>query len=161
MKKFLGILPGLVLMFTLVGCGTSTDNVSAPTNTSSMGNMDMGNMTMSNQTSSTQVDKTPGLTQAFEDELNGFTTIQHDIKQNNYQDAITLANQLHNEFHAVILPPLRAKKGTTYAENIHAKYDQLQDAVKGKDTAQIARLVKVNRNNLYLVANILDVKLKK
>lgn len=44
-----------------------------------------------------------------------------------------------------ILPPLKAKKGETYAENIHGKYDELQDAVASKNTSNITELIKVNR----------------
>lgn len=32
-------------------------------------------------------------------------------------------------FHSAILPLLKAKKGNTFDENIHSKYDELQDAV--------------------------------
>ncbi len=63
-------------------------------------------------------------------------------------------------FHAAILPLLKAKKGNTYAENIHSKYDELQDAVTSKNNTKIAELIKVNRDNHDTVGKILGVSLK-
>ncbi len=149
-KKVYTTIAGGILVLTLVGCGQQqANNAQASTNTS------MGNMVMTNTA------QTTGLAQAFQDELNGFTTIEHEINKGNYTDATTLANNLHDEFHAAILPPLKAKRGDTYAENIHSKYDELQDAIKNKDTAKIAQLIKINRDNLHTIANILGVSLPK
>ncbi|WP_026975997.1 hypothetical protein [Alicyclobacillus contaminans] len=154
MRKSVGVISSIVLLFALAGCGTTANNTSTSSNTTSMGNMVMGN-----QTSTTQ--STSGLAQAFQDELNGFNTIENDLKKNDYQAATALADNLHNEFHAMILGPLKEKKGTAYAEDIHSKYDELQDAIQNKDTAKIGQLIKVNRDNLYTVAQILGVPLQK
>ncbi len=153
--KALTVITGALLILTLAGCGQTQVNVTAnnTSTTNSMGNMVMTNTTQSGQPT--------GLSQAFQDELNGFTTIENDINKGNYSDATTLANNLHDEFHAAILPPLKAKKGETYAENVHSKYDELQDAIKAKDTAKIAQLIKVNRDNLHTAATILGVQLSK
>ncbi|MED1472835.1 hypothetical protein [Bacillus salipaludis] len=59
-----------------------------------------------------------------------------------------------------ILPPLTEKKGKTYAEDIHGKYDELQDAITSKNRAKIVELIKVNRDNLDTVAKILGISLK-
>ncbi len=146
-------ITGVLMVLVLAGCGQQQASVS--TNNANTG---MGNMVMTNTTPAAQ---TIGLAQAFEDELNGFTAIENDINKGNYPDATTLANNLHDEFHAAILPPLKAKKGDAYAENVHSKYDELQDAIKDKDTDKIAQLIKVNRDNLHTVASILGVQLPK
>ncbi len=109
----------------------------------------------------TTAPKQDQIQKAFQDELNGLTTVEQDIKKGDYQNASLIADQLHEEFHAVILPPLTEKKGKEYAEDIHGKYDELQDAIKQKNKANITQLVKVNRDNLQTVADILGISLKK
>ncbi len=143
-KRLTMLICGLVLTLSLAGCG-STANPTTSNQSSSMKGMKM------NPSSS--------LSQAFEEELNGFTTIENDMKKGDYQSAKTLADKLHNVFHAEILQPLKDKKGETYAENIHSKYDELQDAVSSKDNAKINQMIKVNRDNLKTVAKILNVSL--
>lgn len=86
--------------------------------------------------------------------------IEQNINKGDYSSANTLAGNLHDKFHAAILPPLTAKKGKTYAEDIHGKYDELQDAVTSKNNSKIAELIKVNRNNLNTIASIVGVSLK-
>jgi uncharacterized membrane protein YvbJ len=156
-KKIMTVLIGIALTFSLAGCGTAQNTNSQSNNTTSSSSASksskdnsMPGMKMGNQS----------LTKAFQDELNGFTTIEQDIAKGNYPSATTLASNLHDEFHAAILPPLSAKKGKTYAEDIHAKYDELQDAITSKDKSKIAELIKVNRDNLNTIAPILGVSLK-
>jgi hypothetical protein len=146
MKKMFVVIIGALMAISLVGCGTSENkSASKPKQDNSMKGMKMGDAS---------------LKKAFQDELNGFTTIENDVNKGDYQSATTLASSLHDEFHAAILPPLKQMKGETYAENIHGKYDELQDAVTSKDKTKIAQLIKVNRDNLYTVAKILGVSLK-
>ena len=146
MKKMFAIIVGALFVTSLVGCGTTSENKSAskPKHDNSMKGMKMGDSS---------------LKKAFQDELNGFSTIESDVKKGDFQSASTLASSLHDEFHAAILPPLKQMKGSTYAENIHGKYDELQDAVTSKDKTKIAELIKVNRDNLNTVAKILGVSL--
>jgi uncharacterized membrane protein YvbJ len=143
-KKIMTVLIGAALTFSLAGCGTTQNNNSQSSNTAKS----------SQDNSNTQLSK------AFQDELNGFTSIEQDVSKGDYKSATTLANNLHDEFHAAILPPLTAKKGKTYAEDIHGKYDNLQDAIASKDKSKIAELIKVNRDNLHTIAPILGVSLK-
>lgn len=159
-KKIITVLIGTALTLSLAACGTSQSNTSQSKNTS---------QSSRNATKSSQDNSMPGeygkqgnqpLTKAFQDELNGFTTIEQDVQKGNYSSAQTLASNLHDEFHAAILPPLTAKKGSTYAEEIHAKYDELQDAVTSKNNSKISELIKVNRDNLNTIAPILGVSLK-
>ena len=149
MRKLFAIIVGFLLVSSLFGCGTSTNkSASKPKQDQSMKNMK--GMKMGNQS----------LTTAFQDELNGFTTIENDVNEGDFKTASAVADNLHNEFHAAILPPLKDKKGETYAENIHGKYDELQDAVASKDKTKIAQMIKVNRDNLNMAAKILGVSLK-
>ncbi|MEI4831520.1 hypothetical protein WAX78_19005 [Bacillus sp. FJAT-53711] len=153
-KKRFAVILGSLLALSLAGCGTSQNNnksnqsSQAPKSDqdNSMKGMEMGNQ--------------QSLAKAFQDELNGFTTIEQDVNKGDYTSATTLAGNLHDEFHAAILPPLTEKKGKTYAEDIHGKYDELQDAITSKNNTKIAELIKVNRDNLNTVAKILGVTIK-
>jgi uncharacterized lipoprotein YehR (DUF1307 family) len=151
-KKIFTVIVGAILVISLAGCGTSPSNNKSQNKSASKSSQDksMKGMKMGNQS----------LTKAFQDELNGFTTIENDVKKGDYKSATTVANNLHEEFHAAILPPLKDKKGETYAEDIHGKYDELQDAVASKNNTKIAEMIKVNRDNLNTVAKILGVSLK-
>ncbi|MBP0725312.1 hypothetical protein J5Y03_08925 [Bacillus sp. RG28] len=148
-KKIVAAI-GAVLVLGLAGCGNAEKKDTS--NKTSMNNMKMDHNKMG--------ESHTALTKAFQDELNGFTKIEQDVKNKNFGDATTIADNLHNEFHAAILPPLKDKKGTAYAEEIHGKYDELQDAIKSKNPTKIAELIKVNRDNLHTVANILGVSIK-
>ncbi|NRD78070.1 hypothetical protein HPT25_11800 [Bacillus sp. BRMEA1] len=152
-KKMIAFISGALLLFGLAGCGTSQSNNQSQNTASSKSSHDhssMKGMDMGDQS----------LTKAFQDELKGFTTIEQDIKKGDYKSATTVATNLHDEFHAAILPPLKDKKGETYAENIHGKYDSLQDAIVSKDHSKIAEMIKVNRDNLISVAKILGVSVQ-
>ncbi|MCQ6282795.1 hypothetical protein [Bacillus sp. EB600] len=159
-EKIITVIIGAALTLSLAGCGTAQNNNSQSKNTTqsnsaskSSQDNSMPGMKMGNQGNQS-------LTKAFQDELNGFTIIEQDVNKGDYTSATTLAGNLHDEFHAAILPPLKAKKGETYAEDIHSKYDELQDAVTSKNNSKIAELIKVNRDNLNTVAKILGVSLK-
>jgi hypothetical protein len=150
-KKMAAVVFGALLIFDLVGCGSSSN-----TNKDSS----MKGMKMDSSMKGMNMGDQKALKQAFQDELDGFTTVEKDVSKGDYKSAKTLAGKLHDEFHAEILPPLKDKKGETYAENIHGKYDELQDAISSEDTKKISQLVKVNRDNLHTVAKILGVSIK-
>lgn len=158
-KKIVSICMGALLAFSLSGCGSTQSNQASPNKkdiqssnaSKSKNDSSMKDMNMTSQ---------QPLTKAFQDEIMGFSTIEQDVKKGDFNAASTVADQLHNEYHAAILPPLKEKKGGTYAENMHGKYDELQDAIKSKNNANIASLLKVNRDNLNIAAKILGVSLK-
>jgi uncharacterized lipoprotein len=157
-KKIFVPIMGAFLVLSLAGCGTSqTTNKSE--NKSSNQSSQASKSNQDDSMKGMKMDNQP-LEKAFKDELNGFTTIEQDIQKGDYKSANTLAGNLHDEFHAAILPPLTDKKGKAYAEDIHGKYDELQDAITSKDTSKIAELIKVNRDNLNTAAQILGVTLK-
>lgn len=141
-KKILSAVIGtIILLASITGCGSQPSTQDTK--------------------QQTQIDSTKSakeqLSKAIQSELNGFITIEQDVNKGNFKDAATIADQLHNEFHAAILSPLKEKKGESYAEDIHGKYDELQDAVKDQDTTKILNLIKVNRENLSKIADILGV----
>jgi len=161
-KKIYAVIIGSTLALSLAGCGTTQDNNQSQSNT-------QNTQTQSNNTSKSakddsmkgmEMENDQALAKAFKDELDGFTTIEQDIKKGDYKSANTIAGKLHDEFHAAILPPLKAKKGEAYAEEIHGKYDALQDAISSNNNTNITKLIKVNRDNLNKVAEILGVSLK-
>lgn len=158
-KKVFGVIMGTLLALSLAGCGTSQD-----ANTSQVKKETQSNSASKPSQDHTmkemQMDDQHPLTKAFNDELNGFTTIEQDIKKGDYKHATVIATNLHDVFHAAILPSLKVKKGETYAEDIHGKYDELQDAILSNNTTKIAEQIKVNRDNLITVAKILGVALK-
>jgi hypothetical protein len=154
-KKLIATI-GLVSILGLAGCSSSSHK-----DNSSMSGMSKQEMKNMNDTQHQASKVNSPLNQAFNDELNGFTKIEQEIKKKDYKDANNLATKLHDEFHASILPPLKAKKGATYAENIHGKYDELQNAITSKDVTKMNQLIKVNRDNLHTAAKILNVKLNK
>jgi hypothetical protein len=154
-NKLSVVILSTLLVLSLGGCGTSSQSNNSQSSNAKKSSQDnsMPGMKMDNQGNQS-------LTNAFQDELNGFTTIEQDVNKGDYTSATTLAGNLHDEFHAAILPPLTDKKGKTYAEDIHGKYDELQDAITSKNNSKIAELIKVNRDNLNTVAKILGVSIK-
>lgn len=97
------------------------------------------------------------LSRPFNELLYGFTQLDKYSAKGDYGHAKLLSNHLYDEFHDVILPTLTAKKGKTYAEAIHRKYDELEEAVANKDRSKISELVKINRENMKKIAPILGV----
>lgn len=153
-KKIVRLIIGsLTTISLLTGCAASSKQTAQNTAHAAENTQNQANDSASSSNGE--------LSKTFNDELTGFTTIEQDIKKNDFADAQKLADQLHETFHMSIVPPLTDKKGKDYAEDIHNKYDELQDAVKSKDTSKIAELIKVNRDNLDTVANILGVSIKK
>jgi uncharacterized membrane protein YvbJ len=51
------------------------------------------------------------------------------------------------------------KKGKTYAENIHEKYDELEAAIASKNKSKVRKLIQENRENIKTIAPILGVSL--
>lgn len=153
-SRILGLTAGTILVFGLTGCGSAQDHAA-----SGHTQHEHHNQTNTSQQQDSVTSNQSPLEKAFQDELTGFSTIEDDINKGNYKDATTIADNLHEEFHAVIFPPLKDKKGNEYAESIHGKYDELQDAIKDQNTKKISDLIKVNRDNLHTVAGILGISL--
>lgn len=135
--KILNILIGALLALSLSGCGDTQNQ-----------------MTVQNSGFTKSY-----LTRPFSDMLYGFAKIEKYAARGDYKSAKTISKNLYDEFHDTILPSLAAKKGQQYAEDIHAKYDELEEAIRNKDKAKITELVNVNRDNLKTIAPMLGVSL--
>ncbi|CRK80782.1 hypothetical protein [Neobacillus massiliamazoniensis] len=138
-KKIIIAMMGTLLALSLAGCGDALNN--------SQNNIQAQKISNSQRS----------LTAPFSDLLYGFTAIEKYVANGDYESATTLTNNLYDEFHDAILPPLAAKKGKTYAEKMDRKYDELQEAISNKDQSKITELIKENRNNLKTIAPILGV----
>jgi mevalonate pyrophosphate decarboxylase len=138
-KKIINAMMGTLLVLSLAGCGDALNN--------SQNNIQAQKISNSQRS----------LTAPFSDLLYGFTAIEKYVANGDYESATTLTNNLYDEFHDAILPPLTAKKGKTYAEKMDRKYDELQEAISNKDQSKISELIKENRNNLKTIAPILGV----
>jgi hypothetical protein len=136
-KKIFILITGTLLALCLAGCGDSQNKI------------------QSQYIGSAQ----SSLTRPFSDMLYGFTKIEKYLARGDYNSATTISHNLYDEFHDAILPPLTAKKGKTYAENIDKKYDELDDAIRSKNKSKIIELIKVNRDNLKTIAPMLGVSL--
>ncbi|MDQ0201113.1 hypothetical protein [Neobacillus ginsengisoli] len=137
-KLFIAIM-GTLLTLSLAGCGDALNN--------------SRNDIQSQKTSYTK----RSLTAPFSDLLYGFSAIEKYVANGDYGAATTLSNNLYDEFHDAILPPLRAKKGKAYAERIDKNYDELQVAISKKDKSKVTELIKENRDSLKTIAPILGV----
>jgi hypothetical protein len=100
------------------------------------------------------------LEKAFQDEMNGLDVVEHDISKGDYENAQTIVGLLHERLHASIIPSLEEKKGNSYANELHVKYHDLQDAIKEKKDTSISTLIKDNKANLVKVADLLGVSSK-
>src|SRR4051794_26565044 len=69
---------------------------------------------------------------AIQDELKGLATIESDVKKGDFKNAGTLFEQIHGEYHSAVLPPVEAKN-KALAEEMHGKFDALEDALNSKD----------------------------
>lgn len=136
-KKSIIVMMGTIMALGLAGCGDSQNKVQPQY---------IGTAQSS-------------LTRPFSDMLYGFTKIEKYVARGDYASAKTISHNLYDEFHDVILPPLTAKKGKAYSEDIHRKYDELEDAIRSKNKSKITELIKVNRDNLKTIAPILGVSL--
>ena len=97
------------------------------------------------------------LTRPFSDMLYGFSKMEKFVANGDYADAQTLSRNLSDEFHETILPPLVVKKGKKYADRIHLKYDELEQAIDTKNKPRITKLIKENRENFKKIAPMLGV----
>jgi hypothetical protein len=135
--KIFMVFLGTLLTLSLAGCGDS-----------------MNSMQVNNKNAVQH-----SLTRPFSDMLYGFSKMEKFVENGNYADAKILSRNLSDEFHETILPPLIVKKGKAYADHIHGKYDELEEAINHKNKSKIRKLIKENRQNFKTIAPILGVSL--
>ncbi|NHM34107.1 hypothetical protein G8761_26720, partial [Bacillus sp. C11] len=83
----------------------------------------------------------------FQSELDGLTKLQSEIQKGDFQSAGNEYESLHEAFHTSVLPPVE-KKNTNLAEEMHNKFDALEEAINKKDKTQASKMVDTNRQNI-------------
>jgi uncharacterized lipoprotein YehR (DUF1307 family) len=134
-NKILSIFLGTLLVLSVSGCGDT-----------------MNSLQVHNKNAVQH-----SLTRPFSDMLYGFSKMEKFVANGDYADAKTLSRNLSDEFHETILPPLVVKKGKKYADRIHLKYDELEQAMDSKNKSKITRLIKENQENFKTIAPMLGV----
>lgn len=151
-KNFMTASLVLSLGFGLAGCSSSQQ----PTQQA---------QPAPNQTQKTTPDQSKAapnnaqLQKAFQDELNGLTIIETDVKKGDMDTVGKIFDQIHDEFHAAVLPPIKAKNANL-AKDMHSKFDELDDAIGNKDKNKILSLLKVNHDSLTQGAKELGISIK-
>jgi hypothetical protein len=136
-KTIFKVFLGTLLTLSLTGCGDS-----------------MNSLQVHNKNAVQH-----SLTRPFSDMLYGFSKMEKFVAKGDYADAKTLSRNLSDEFHETILPPLIVKKGKSYADRIHSKYDELEVAIDHKNKSSIKKLIEENRQNFKKIAPSLGVSL--
>jgi len=81
----------------------------------------------SNSSQSASISKDQ-IQKAIKDELTGLSSIEADVNKGDFDAAAKLFKPLHDEYHASVLPPIQSKNANM-AEDMHAKFDALDDAL--------------------------------
>ncbi|MCZ8516276.1 hypothetical protein O9H85_28560 [Paenibacillus filicis] len=96
---------------------------------------------------------------AINDELTGLSSIEAAVNKGDFDSAGKLFGPLHDEYHASVLPPIQ-DKNAKLAEDMHTKFDSLDDAVDQKDKDKILSAIKANKDSLNQAAKELGVTIK-
>ncbi|RXY98898.1 hypothetical protein [Fictibacillus sp. S7] len=108
--------------------------------------------TNTNKTNNSQTAK------AIKEELNGLTAIEKDVNKKDFKSAADQFESMHEEYHSAVLPPIEAKN-KKMGEDMHGKFDALEEAINSKDKTQILKNVKINRDCLQKAAKELGIQL--
>ncbi|UZJ80511.1 hypothetical protein [Fictibacillus sp. KU28468] len=142
-KGFL-LIP-LTFAISLAGCGTSQDaghdhskHEHKDTNTGKPNNSQTG--------------------KAIKEELNGLDVIEKNVNKKDFKSAADQFESMHEEYHSAVLPPIEAKN-KKMGEDMHGKFDALEEAINSKDKSQILTNVKINRDSLQKAAKELGIQL--
>lgn len=98
------------------------------------------------------------VSKAIEDELSGLTNLEKEVNNGDFKAASAVFEGMHDQFHT-ILAILKDKKGNTYVDKIHPKFDALEDAINKNDKDNALNLIKINRDALHTTAKDLGVTL--
>lgn len=95
----------------------------------------------------------------FQYEIDGLSKLENDVKKGDFESAGNLFERLHEVYHPSILPPVE-KKNPDLAEEMHNKFDALEDAINRKDKSQSLNMVNTNRQFLLKAGKELGLSLK-
>jgi molecular chaperone GrpE (heat shock protein) len=145
----------LVLSFGLglAGCSTSQPQTQPPQPA-------QDNNQVAKPDQSNQGKTTPNkVEQAFQDEVKGLTSLEKAVNKNDFNSAAKIFDLLHDEFHASVLLPVK-NKDAKLADDMHASFDSLEDAVNSKDKNKCLTLIKSNLDKFNQAAKVMGVSLK-
>lgn len=96
---------------------------------------------------------------SIQDEINGLAAIESSVNKDDFKSAAATFEQIHEEYHAAVLPAVE-DKDAKLGEDMHNKFDALEEAINSKDKNLTLNMIKVNRNNLNQAAKELNINLK-
>jgi hypothetical protein len=109
----------------------------------------------SNQPSQTELKK------AIQDDLDGFSKIEKDVKIGDYNAVRKEYEEIHTVFHAMILDKIKSKLGNEYGENVHGKVGILAESIMSQDRNEVEKAIQLNRDSMHTVAKDMGIKLTK
>ncbi|GIM48465.1 hypothetical protein DNHGIG_40140 [Collibacillus ludicampi] len=142
----------LVLLFGLGQTGCSTSQQPTQDHSHEAG-ATHDHSDQSNAPTNTQKEK------AIQDEFNGLAKIETDVNKGDFQSAEKLFEQLHEEFHSAILPAVKEKNATVY-DDIHDKFDSLEEALHSQDKNKTISAIKTSRDSLNQAVKVLGISVK-
>jgi hypothetical protein len=95
---------------------------------------------------------------AIKEELHGLDLIEKDVNKKDFNSAADQFESMHEKYHASVLPPIESEN-KKMGEDMHSKFDALEEAINSKDKTQILNNVKVNRESLKKAAKELKIQL--
>lgn len=104
-------------------------------------------------------DKNTQLRQAIEDELLALTNIENQVQKGNFKNAHVAFENIHEIYHTTVFPRIKEKDGKL-AEQMHGRFDALEDAINRQDKSATLNMIKVNRKNLEEVADMYDLTIR-
>ncbi|MGD8192165.1 hypothetical protein ACQCN2_19520 [Brevibacillus ginsengisoli] len=147
MNRLLSVSLILLLGLGQAGCGSQQPS----TPQASPEHQEQSNQ--SNIPSSSQFGK------AIQDELNGLASIESDIAKGDIDSASKTFETIHEEYHASVLPPIK-EKNAKLSEDMHTKFDSLDDAIGSKDKDKILKAIKVNRESLKQASKEMGISIQ-
>lgn len=96
---------------------------------------------------------------AINDEMTGLSSIEAAVNKGDFDNASKLFDPLHDEYHASVLPSIQ-DKNAKLAEDMHTKFDSLDNAIDQKDKDKILNAIKTNKDSLNQAARELGVAIK-
>ena len=81
------------------------------------------------------------------------------MKKGDFESAGNLFEQLHEVYHPSVLPSVE-KKNPALAEEMHNKFDALEDAINRKDKTQVLNMVNTNRSISFKSGKRIGIFLK-
>jgi molecular chaperone GrpE (heat shock protein) len=154
-KNLLSLLLTIQLNLTLSACNSNGNNKHTEDldNQSSQKHTQNHSEKHSEESNPTQAEKD------FQSELDGLTKLQNEIQKGEFESGKNDFENLHEAFHTSVIPPVE-KKNPNLAEDMHSKFDALEDSINKKEKTQAIKMVDANRQNILQAGKELGLSLK-